>query len=120
MRLRITNPDLTEERAKCNFDREEAFKVIISAEVRDELNKFSALVKKHPELKPSAKFYDMTREEKMRDWWERLRVIMADEEFRHLITANSYKKCKFYSWQYEFAGTNPMALHMQMFTMSVA
>lgn len=44
---------------------------------------------------------------------------MADNEFRHLITNNSRKKCKFFNWYYLFAGTNPMTLHMQMFTKSV-
>ena len=48
-----------------------------------------------------------------------MKVIMADSEFRHLITNNSHKKCKYYNWFYMFAGSNPMTLHMQMFTKSV-
>ena len=77
-------------------------------------------MRKHPELKSTPEFYERTREEKMKEWWERLRVVMADEELRYLITHNSFKKCKFYYWFYWFAGNNPMALHMQMFTMAVS
>ena len=48
-----------------------------------------------------------------------MRIVMADEEFRHLITGNSHKKCKYWNWFYMFPGTNPMTLHMQMFTKSI-
>ena len=44
---------------------------------------------------------------------------MQDEEFRHLITNNAYKKSRYWHWYYHFAGTNPMTLHMQMFTKSI-
>ena len=74
------------------------------------------MVKKHPEIKTSFKYYEKTREEKLKEWWERLQVIMADDEFQHLILKNSSKKCKNFHWYYLFAGTNPMTLHMQMFT----
>lgn len=74
---------------------------------------------KHPEVKSSLNYYEMSREDKFKEWWDRLKVIMADSEFRHLITNNSHKKCKYYNWFYMFAGTNPMTLHMQMFTKSV-
>ena len=100
MKLGIVNPDLIAERAKCNFDLDEAFKVIYTEDIRYEFNQYHALMKKHPELGSTPKFYEMTREEKFKEWWERLRIILADEEFRHLITHNSYKKCKYYNWFY--------------------
>ena len=53
------------------------------------------------------------------EWWDRLKIIMADDEFRHMITNNSRKKSKYFSWYFMFVGTNPMTLHMQMFTKAV-
>ena len=80
---------------------------------------FQDLVKKHPEIYSSPHYYEKTREDKFKEWWDRLTVIMADPEYRHLITNNSHKKCKYFQWYFLFAGTNPMTLHMQMFTKSV-
>ena len=119
MKLGIVNPALAEERAKCNFDLDEAYKVLYTEDLRYEFNLYHALVKKHPEIHSTTRFYEMTREEKFKEWWERLRIIMADEEFRHMINHNSFKKCKYFNWFYQFAGNNPLALHMQMFTMAV-
>ena len=100
MKLGIVNPALVEERAKCNFDRDEAYRVLFTDDIRYEIDQYYALIKKHPELASTPRFYEMTREEKMKEWWERLRIIMADEEFRHLITHNSFKRSKFYNWFY--------------------
>ena len=80
---------------------------------------WEALVRKHPEIQTNFNYYEKTREERLKEWWERLRVILGDEEFRHLIINNSRKKSKFFHWYYMFAGTNPMTLHMQMFTKSI-
>ena len=74
---------------------------------------------KHPELKSTFKYYEKTREEKMKEWWERFRVIMADPEHNHLLTNNSRKKFKHFNWYYLFAGSQPMTLHMSMFTKSI-
>ena len=80
---------------------------------------FADLVKKHPETLADFDYFEMSREERLKVWWDRFRVIMADEEFRHLIDNNSHKKCKFFNWYYMWPGTNPMTLHMQMFTKSI-
>ena len=119
IKRRIVNPDLLEERAKCNFDKEEAKRVIYPAEQLAEFKFYEDLVKKHPEVKSTFKYYEMTREEKMKEWWARFRVIMADSEFKFLLTENSRKKCKYFNWYYLFAGSQPMTLHMSMFTKSI-
>ena len=62
----------------------------------------------------------MTRQEKMKVWWDRFKLIMADPEFRHLFTNNSHKKNKYGQWYFQFQGTPTMSLHLQMFTKSVA
>ena len=81
IKRKIVNPDLLEERAKCNFDRDEAFKVLYPEEKIAEFKLFHALVKKHPYIMSSCKYYDKTREEMVKEWWDRLKVIMGDEEF---------------------------------------
>lgn len=62
----------------------------------------------------------MTREEKLKLWWDRYKIIMGDPEFRHLFTNNSHKKSKYGQWYFLFQSTITMSLHMQMFTKSIA
>lgn len=77
-------------------------------------------MKKHPEVMSTLDYYEKTRVEKFQEWWHRFRVIMADEEFRHMITNNSHKNSQYFNWHFLFAGTNPMTYHMMMFTKGVA
>ena len=44
----IVNPDLLEERAKCNFDQQQAYELCYIEEARDEIEWVSRLVKKYP------------------------------------------------------------------------
>ena len=44
----IVNPDLIEERAKCNFDQQQAYEFFYNEEVRDEIDWVFRLVKKYP------------------------------------------------------------------------
>mmetsp|Transcript_27127 Transcript_27127/g.33703 ORF Transcript_27127/g.33703 Transcript_27127/m.33703 type:complete len:122 (+) Transcript_27127:126-491(+) len=113
------NPLLVAERAKIDFDREEAVKLLYSPEQRHEFEWAERLVKKHPEVAGTIEYYEMTREEKFTEWWNRLKVIMSDPEFRSMILTNSHKKSKYFNWFYLFTGSNPMTLHMQMFTKSI-
>lgn len=119
IKRKIVNPMLVEEREKCSFDRDLAFCALYPEDQRAEFKIFEAFVKKHPETLSGFEYYELSREERFKVWWERLRVVMADDEFRHLITNNSHKKCKYFNWFYLFPGTNPMTLHMQMFTKSI-
>ena len=112
IKRKIVNPELVRERALCSFDKDEAFRVLYPEDQRYEYETFFKLIKKHPEICTSPGYYEKTREEKFKEWWERMKVVMADPEFRHLIINNSHKKCKYYNWFYLFAGTNPMTLHM--------
>ena len=77
-------------------------------------------MKKHPEVMSTLDYYEKTRVEKFQEWWHRFRVIMADEEFRHMITNNSHKNSQYFNWHFLFAGTNPMTYHMMMFSKGVA
>ena len=119
IKRRIVNPELIRERARCSFDKEEAQKVLFTEDMLWVMETFNNLIAKHPQIKTSPEYYEMTREEKFKEWWERYRIIMADPEFRYLITDNSHKKSKYFDWYYLFGGSSPMTLHMTMFTKSV-
>ena len=112
VKRKIVNPLLAKERNNINFDRDEAFKVLYSQQTRDEFDRIDKLIAKHPEIVSGVEFYEYTREEKMKVWWDRLKTVMSDPEFRSYITTNSYTKSKYYCWYFPFAGVNPMTLHM--------
>ena len=119
IKRKIVNPMLVAERAKCNFDKEEAHNTLYSEEMTYEVEFFKKAVAKHPEIVSTVEYFEMSREEKFKLWWDRLKVIMSDPELKSHILTNSHKKCKYFNWFYMFAGTNPMTLHMQMFTKSI-
>ena len=119
IKRKIVNPDLLEERAKSTFDKDEAYNVVFPEEQRQEFALVKALLKKHPECASSLDYYEKSRLDKFKEWWERFRVIMGDEEFRHLIINNSNKSSQFFNWHFLFAGTNPMTYHMVMFTKGI-
>jgi hypothetical protein len=76
---RKVNPDLQEERDKCNFDQAELTKVIYGNNVV--LHKdFSAWVQKEPLLQAGPAFYDMTREEQMERAQKVMKFIASDKD----------------------------------------
>lgn len=72
---KIVNPDLLEERAKCNFDKEEVTKIITTDFALNYYKPWIELIKKHPELKSDEKWYCMSHEEQLRHWWEKLNIM---------------------------------------------
>ena len=119
IKRKIVNPMLVAERAKCNFDKNEGYNTLYSSDQRFEFDFFNKALAKRPELASKTEVYEMTREEKFKEWWDRLKVIMADPELRTIVLTNSHKKSKYFNWFYLFAGSCPMTLHMQMFTKSI-
>lgn len=115
----IVNPDLIDERAKCDFDREEAYRVLFHADYREEFDFVARLIKKYPEVASKPNFYEMTRQEKLTEWWDRLKTIMEDPEFAPHVTSQPDTKSQNFHWWSMFAGKHPMELHQQMFTKSV-
>ena len=100
IKRKIVNPALIEERAKCSFDKDEAYRMIFNADTREEFEVFDALLKKYPQLAAAFEYFEMSREEKMKLWWDRYKIIMSDPEFRHLFTNNSHKKSKYGQWYF--------------------
>lgn len=72
----ITNPDLIEERAKCDFDTREMVITLFGQELVDYIEDTSDFHGKHPQMLTTLDYYEMSRAEKMRVWWNRYRFIM--------------------------------------------
>ena len=98
IKRKIVNPLLVAEREKCNFNRQEAYEALYPADQRAEFKIFQDLVKKHPEIASQMEYYEMDRMEKMTEWWDRLKVIMSDREFRVILTEYYKKKSKYFHW----------------------
>lgn len=96
IKRRIVNPLLVAERAKCDFDMDEGKNVLYTKDMQEEFDVATRLVKKYPQLATQPGFYEMTRMEKFEEWWDRLKVIMSDPEFRGVILNNSHKKSKYF------------------------
>jgi len=63
----------------------------------------------------------MTREEKMRVWWERYRIVLSHDETKGWFTENSKKSTaiKHFMWSYLWPGGSPLTLHQAMATDSM-
>ena len=85
----IVNPDLLEERAKCNFDQRELCNYMFGKELVDYIEKVSDYVTQHPEIQSGIDYYEMSRDEKFKVWWRRYRHIMESEEMHRHFTENS-------------------------------
>ena len=77
----IINPDLLEERQKCNFDQAELVNYMFTPELVAYIEKANKMLEDHPELQSGIEYYELTREEKMRVWWRRYRFVMESDEY---------------------------------------
>ena len=57
----------------------------------EDVEKVYAFIEKHPEVRSSVDYYEMSREEKLEVWWRRIRVFMESEEMSYVFTKNSEK-----------------------------
>ena len=76
MRRKVVNPDLQQERDNAKFDVEELTDFLVLPGLRSYYQRLVENVKKHPELKATPEFFEMTREEQMRWYWEHLKKQM--------------------------------------------
>ena len=76
----IVNPMLVAERQKCNFDKTEAFNTLFNEDQQFEFKYFERIRELHPETNTKIEYFEMSRMEKITEWWDRLKVIMHDPE----------------------------------------
>ena len=67
---------------------------------------------KHPELKSDFSWYDMTREEKMKHWWQKMNVLAKIDRKFYFDEADPDT---FGYWQYMHLGNMPVTVHFSMF-----
>ena len=85
----IVNPDLAEEREKCNFDKDEMCQLLIGNDAIDHIKKIEALCKKYPALNSGVEYYEMSRTEQILEWWRRYKLVMETDDLHHLFTQHS-------------------------------
>ena len=67
------NPDLLEERQKCTFDLEEVSQFINIPGLIEFFAKYAKYMRENPEIIFSPDFFEMTREEQMKYYWEMIK-----------------------------------------------
>ena len=115
MRDQRVNPDLQEERDKCIFDQKEFIERIMDPVILDRINSYCDDIDKYPDLKFDHTYHDMTREEQIKAWWEKLALMykIDKEKYFYNWTGGSF------SYTYCHPGVSPLFLHYQMFQLAV-
>ena len=118
IKRKITNPDLIEERKNCAFNQEELLDFYFSGDtkIKAQLEQMSRILEQNPDIKSGFEYYEMSRAEKIEEWWRRYRIMFKDKETADLILNNSDNMNPKFFWSYYFLGTNPLHLHQTMFT----
>lgn len=108
----IVNPDILEERAKCNFDKQEMLEFVISKPVVDEIKEITDAIAETPELQSSIKFYNYTRNEQHEYWWKIINAAYKHPVLgpKHFLN-NSNRQNLAFCWSYMFMGTSILHLH---------
>lgn len=108
----IVNPDLIEERQKCNFDKLEMANFTIGKENVDEINLIHSEIGKNDNLKVGIDFFEMDREEQMATLWRITNAVFNNPQLRGpYILKNSERKNLSFSWSYLFPGISVIHLH---------
>ena len=102
----IVNPDLIEERQKCDFDQREMAYYLFGEELLNSIESTHDFIESHPEIQSGLDYYEMTRDEKFRVWWERYRVVLSQDESKHWVTECSSRPPgqRNFNWTYLFPG----------------
>ena len=113
VKRKIVNPDLLEERNKCNFDQKEMALLIIGADHINYIKQIDEWASRHPETQFGIEYYEMSREEKMMKWWRTVRTMMQSEDGHQYMTGNSSKtvKDRHWNWSSNYPGISPLILH---------
>lgn len=78
----IVNPDLLEERAKCNFDQTELANFVLGTDITEEMRVLREEIKKDENMRVGLNFYEFTREEQMTTLWRITTAIFNNPVLR--------------------------------------
>ena len=108
---KVVASDLQEERDKCDFDMQEAKALTARHGKLQDAAAAVEVIDKHPALQNSHKFYDMTRAEKMKDWFRKTNYAYKLKKKEWFTDTRGGD----YSWSYALHGQSCFALHYVMF-----
>lgn len=112
IKRKIVNPDLIEERAKCNFNQQELAEFVAGKDNLDEMRIIKEEILKDPNLQTGLSFYKMTREEQHANWWRIISAAYNNPRLREPhFTRNSERKSLSFAWSYMFPGISIIHLH---------
>ena len=80
------NPDLQEERDKCNFDQGQLAEFLFGPQVVAFVKKMNSIIKTIPSINSTVEYYEMSRHDQMAEWWRRIRLVMESDNLRYAIT----------------------------------
>ena len=109
------NPDLAEERAKCNFDKQELMQMCADPTMIESFHSTMKFFSEHPEFLFDHTYMEMSREEQMAEWWNKLLVAYKYDSERFFYGIRP----KTIQWFMLHPGTSPLLLHYQMFQLAI-
>lgn len=89
--------------------------LFLDKDILDKFKYYGEDILKYPELKWNDKFFDFTREEAMRAWWEKLLMYYKIDREKYFYQKNVGT----YNYEYLHPGTGPLTVHWQMFRLAV-
>lgn len=90
-------------------------KLFLDEDILQAIDRYADDLRNHPELRWDQTYFDMTREEQMRAWWEKLHTL-------YKLDANKYfyeRTSGTFTYEYMHPGISPLTVHNQMFTIAV-
>lgn len=88
IREKKVNPDLQEERDKCNFDQKELTRIIYGNDIESHEN-LKKVIGADKDLQPTFEFYEMTREEMMERSQMQMKKILSNPEIKSFHQSKS-------------------------------
>jgi|LauGreDrversion4_2_1035121.scaffolds.fasta_scaffold145775_3 hypothetical protein len=108
----IVNPDMIEEREKCNFDKTEFAHFVLGKDTVDDIDLIYREIGKNPELTVGLDFYELDRNEKMMRLWQITNAVFKHPVLgKRFIKENSKYKNLGFTWHYLFPAISVINLH---------
>lgn len=111
---KITASEFVEERARCDFDREELAKCLIGEETMGIINETMDDMRDHPEIASCPEYYEMDPAEKQKWWFKKLNYIwfnMPEKREKYFNPPRSLRM----TWWWVHKGQSPCVYHWIMF-----
>ena len=114
---KVTATELVEERARCNFDKEELKAMFMTdPEGKHIMEKALKDQMEDPNLALTHKFYEMEPAERQLMWMKKLNYLWFNKDRKFYFTDGNSPE---YNWIWQYHGQPPIGLHMTMFRQSI-